>query len=176
MYTLFTKKMQHFTLSCFVTRSLIMQVKCGRTHFNKHSEYSTMRWRKYNFMSMDVEVGRLLTFLASMKAKERLYQNYISVFHLFFIFYAWKFTFVKYLFSKHPFKLLDTKVVGITGNPHWIPLDICKQTPYLVGNWGFKVKTTSCKCCPSEIIISKLYACVTAKFTCKIYSSTCLNN
>ena len=31
-------------------------------------------------MLIDVEVGLLLTFLASMKAKVRLYQKYVSVF------------------------------------------------------------------------------------------------
>ena len=41
-----------------------------------------MRCRKYNFVSIDVEVGLLLTFLASMKAKECLYQNYVSIFRI----------------------------------------------------------------------------------------------
>ena len=59
---------------------LIMHVECGRVVFGKHSKFSTMRCRKRNFVLIDVEVGLLLTFLASMKAKVRLYQKYVSVF------------------------------------------------------------------------------------------------
>ena len=43
----------------------------------KHSKFSTMRRRKCNFVWIDVEVMLLLTFLASMKAKVRLYQKCI---------------------------------------------------------------------------------------------------
>ena len=57
-----------------------MPVECGRVVFGKHSKFSTMRCRKRNFVLIDVEVGLLLTFLASMKAKVRLYQKYVSVF------------------------------------------------------------------------------------------------
>ena len=46
----------------------------------KHSKFSTMRRRKCNFVWIDVEVMLLLTFLASMKAKVRLYQKCVSVF------------------------------------------------------------------------------------------------
>ena len=57
-----------------------MHVECGRAVFGKHSKFSTMRCRKCNFVLIDVEVGLLLTFLASMKAKVRLYQKCVSVF------------------------------------------------------------------------------------------------
>ena len=39
-----------------------------------------MRCRKCNFVLIDVKVGVLLTFLASMKAKVRSYQKYVSIF------------------------------------------------------------------------------------------------
>ena len=54
-------------------------------HFGKHSKFSTMHCRKCNFVLIDIEVGLLLTFLASMKAKVCLYQKCVSVF-------AWVFT------------------------------------------------------------------------------------
>ena len=57
-----------------------MHVECGRAVFGK---FSTMRCRKCNFVLIDVEVGLLLTFLASMKAKVRLYQKRVSVFGCF---------------------------------------------------------------------------------------------
>ena len=50
-----------------------MHVVCGRAVFVRHSKFSMMHCRKCNFMLVDVEVGVLLTFLASMKAKVRLY-------------------------------------------------------------------------------------------------------
>ena len=58
-----------------------MHVECGRAVFGKHSKFSTMRCRKLNFVLIDFEVGLLLTYLASMKAKVhvRLYQKYVSV-------------------------------------------------------------------------------------------------
>ena len=56
-----------------------MHVECGRAVFGKHSKFSTMRCRKLNFVLIDFEVGLLLTFLTSMKAKVRLYQKYASV-------------------------------------------------------------------------------------------------
>ena len=68
-----------FTQS-FYQRKLIMHVECGRAIFGKHSKFSTMRCRKCNFVLIDVEVGLLLTFLASMKAKVRLYQKCVLVF------------------------------------------------------------------------------------------------
>ena len=48
--------------------------------FGKHSKFSRMGCEKCNFVLIDVEVGLLPTFFASMKAKVRLYQNYVSVF------------------------------------------------------------------------------------------------
>ena len=57
-----------------------MHVECGRVVFGKHSKFSTMCCIKRNFVLIDVEVGLLLTFLASMKAKVRLYQKYVSVY------------------------------------------------------------------------------------------------
>ena len=72
-----------FTRS-FVVLSAEVNYACGMwaCRFGKHvhSKFSTMRCRKRNFVLMDVEVGLLLTFLASMKAKLRLYQKYVSVF------------------------------------------------------------------------------------------------
>ena len=67
----------HF--SSFHQRKLIMHVECGRVIFGKHSRFSTMHCRKRNFVLIDVKVGLLLTFLASMKAKVRLYQKYVSI-------------------------------------------------------------------------------------------------
>ena len=61
-----------------------MHVECGRAVFWKAlkvlAKFSTMRCRKRNFVLIDVKVGLLLTFLASIKAKVRLYQKYVSVF------------------------------------------------------------------------------------------------
>ena len=57
-----------------------MHVECGRAIFGKHLKYSTMHYRKCNFVLIDIEVGLLLTFLASMKAKVCLYQKCVSVF------------------------------------------------------------------------------------------------
>ena len=47
--------------------------------FGKHSKCSMIRCRKCNFVLIDVEVGILLTFLESTKAKVRLYQKYVFV-------------------------------------------------------------------------------------------------
>ena len=79
----FTKEVQRLhkvIFSSFYQRKLIMPVECGRVVFWKHSKFSTMHFRKRNFVLIDVEVGLLLTFLASMKAKVRLYQKYVSIF------------------------------------------------------------------------------------------------
>ena len=57
-----------------------MHVECRRAIFGKLSKFRTMRYRKCNFLLIDVEVGLLLTFLASMKAKVRLYQKCVSIF------------------------------------------------------------------------------------------------
>ena len=56
-----------------------MHMECGRAIFGKHLKFSTMHCRKCNFMLIDIEVGLLLTFLASTKAKVRLYQTFVSV-------------------------------------------------------------------------------------------------
>ena len=53
-----------------------MHVECGRAIFGKHSKFSMMRCRKLNFVLIDFEAGLLL---ASMKAKVRLYQKYVSI-------------------------------------------------------------------------------------------------
>ena len=45
-----------------------------------------------------------------------------------------KLAFFKYPFSRYPFKLSAAKVVVFAGNPHQIPSDTCKQTPYPVRN------------------------------------------
>ena len=60
-----------------------MQVECGCAIFGKHLKFSTMHCRKCNFVLMDVEVGLLLTFLASMKAKVCLYLKQVSVFRVY---------------------------------------------------------------------------------------------
>ena len=57
-----------------------MHVECRHAIFGKHLKFSTIHCRKCNFVLIDVEVELLLTFLASMKAKVRLYQKCISVF------------------------------------------------------------------------------------------------
>ena len=57
-----------------------MHVECGHGIFGKHPKFSTMHCRKFNFVLIDVEVGLLLIILASMKAKVRLYQEYVSIF------------------------------------------------------------------------------------------------
>ena len=45
-----------------------------------------------------------------------------------------KLAFFKYLFLKYLLELSDTKVVGFPGNPHQVPSDTCKWTPYPVRN------------------------------------------
>ena len=60
-----------------------MHVECRHAVFCKHSKFSTMHCRKCNLVLIDVEVGLLLTFLASMKAKVCLYQKCVSVFWVF---------------------------------------------------------------------------------------------
>ena len=55
-------------------------MECGCAIFGKHLKFSTMHCRKLNFVLIDVEVGLLLTFLASIKAKVRLYQKRVSIF------------------------------------------------------------------------------------------------
>ena len=46
-----------------------MHVECGHAVFGKHSKFTAMHCIKCNFVLIDDEVGLLLTFLASMKAK-----------------------------------------------------------------------------------------------------------
>ena len=56
---------------------------CGvqtRRQLPRYSNISGYATGKRNFVLIDVKVGLLLTFLASMKAKVRLYQKYVSVF------------------------------------------------------------------------------------------------
>ena len=72
-----------FARSCFLSfyeQKLIMHVECGHAIFGKHSKFSMMRFRKCNLVLIDIKVGLLLTFLASMTAKVRLYQKHVSVF------------------------------------------------------------------------------------------------
>ena len=57
-----------------------MHVECECAVFGRHLKFSMMRCRKCNFVLIYVEVGVLLTFLASMKAKVRFYQKYVSIF------------------------------------------------------------------------------------------------
>ena len=57
-----------------------MHVECGCAVFGMHSKFSLTCCRKCNFVLIDIEVGLLLTFLASMKAKVCLYQKCVSVF------------------------------------------------------------------------------------------------
>ena len=44
-----------------------MHVECKCAIFWKHSEFSMMCCRKCNFVLIDIEVGILLTFLASKR-------------------------------------------------------------------------------------------------------------
>ena len=92
-----------------------------------------MRCIKYNFVLIDVEVGILLTFLASMKAKVHVYVCIKSM-HLFFGFLHMKVCVFHVSVSKYPLKLLDTKVIRFAGNLHRIWSDTCKWTPYPVRN------------------------------------------
>ena len=72
-----------FTQSHFVILSAKVDYAHGIwvCHLGKHSKFNTMlRCEKCNLVSIDVEVAVLLTFLASMKAKVRLYQEYVFVF------------------------------------------------------------------------------------------------
>ena len=52
-----------------------MHVEGWHAVFGKHSKFTAMCCRKCNFVLIDVKVGLLLIFLASMKAKVRLYQS-----------------------------------------------------------------------------------------------------
>ena len=76
---IFTKEMQRLH-KVVLSADLIMHMECGRAVFGKHSKFSIMRCRKFNFVLIDVKVGLLLTFLVSMKAKIHLYQKCVSVF------------------------------------------------------------------------------------------------
>ena len=60
-----------------------MHVECGRAILASTRSSAMMRCRKCNFVLIDVEVGILLTFLESMKAKVRLYQKYVSIFRVY---------------------------------------------------------------------------------------------
>ena len=61
--------------SSFYQRKLIMHVEYRHAIFGKPLKLSMVWYRKCNFMLIDVEVGLLLSFLASMKATIHLYQN-----------------------------------------------------------------------------------------------------
>ena len=76
---IFTKEMQHLH-EVVLSADLIMHMECGHAVFGKHSKFSIMRCRKFNFVLIDVKVGLLLTFLVSMKAKIHMYQKCVSVF------------------------------------------------------------------------------------------------
>ena len=63
-------------------------MECGHAVVGKHLKFSTVRCRKCNFVLIDVEVaacevGLLLMFLVSMKAKVCLYHKYVSVLYLY---------------------------------------------------------------------------------------------
>ena len=75
----FTKEMQRLHK---VALSAEISYACGMwvCRFGKHLKFSMMCCRKCNFVLIDVEVGLFLTFLASMKAKVRLYKKCVSVF------------------------------------------------------------------------------------------------
>ena len=75
-----------------------------------------MHCRKYNFVLIDVKVGILLTFLASMKAKVHvcLYQKHAFIFGCLHV----KVCIFHVSVSKYLLKLLDTKVIGFAGNLH----------------------------------------------------------
>ena len=72
-------------------------------------------------MLIDVEVGIMPTSLATMKAMVHLYQKYASVFQCL---HVKKLAFFKYLFSKYPLKLPNTKVFRLAKNPHQTRLDM----------------------------------------------------
>ena len=76
--------------------------------FGKHSKFSMMHCRKCKFVLIDVKVGLLLTFLASMKAKVhvRLYQKYVSVFGRLDM----KSSIFKYPFSRSPLRSLGSSL------------------------------------------------------------------
>ena len=71
----------HFSL--FYQQKLIIHVECGHAVVGKHLKFSTVRCRKCNLVLIDVEVGLLLMFLVSMKAKVCLYHKYVSVLYLY---------------------------------------------------------------------------------------------
>ena len=81
-YSFSSKRCSVYTKSFFVVLSAEVNYVRGMwaCRFGKHSKFCMMRCRKCNFVLIDVEVGILLTFLESMKAKVCLYQKYISIF------------------------------------------------------------------------------------------------
>ena len=83
-YSFSSKRCSVYTKSFFVVLSAEVNYTRGMwvCRFGKHSKFCMMRCRKCNFVLIDVEVGILLTFLESTKAKVHvcLYQKYISVF------------------------------------------------------------------------------------------------
>ena len=112
-------------------------------HYCKYSKFSTMQCRKCKSVLIDVEVGILPTSLATMKDMVRLYQKYASIFQCL---HVKKIVFFKYLFSKYPLKLLNTKVSRFTKNPHQTCL-ICEYEHLSSKKLcHFSVKTVSYKC------------------------------
>ena len=99
-----------------------MHVECGRAVFGKHSKFSTMRCRKLNFVLIDFEVGLLLTFLASMKAKVRLYPFWVFTRAVF-----------KPPFSRFPVWSLDSKVFVL----HVFSSFACKRKAKTVSKCSF---------------------------------------
>ena len=82
-----------------------MHVERGHAAFGKHSKFSTMHYRKCNFVLVDIQVGLLLTFLASMKAKV-----HVCLYIRFWMFTREKLAFFKYPFSRSPLRSPDLKV------------------------------------------------------------------
>ena len=70
------------SISSFYKQKLIMHMECGRAIFGKHSKFSMICCRKCNFMLIDVEVRRLLAFLASIKDKVHVYVSVFGCLHI----------------------------------------------------------------------------------------------
>ena len=79
---------------------LIMHVECGCAILAKHSTFSMMQCRKYNFVLIDVKVEVLSTLFAG---------TFVSKVYICFSMFTRK----KFAFLKCLFKLSDTKVVGM---------------------------------------------------------------
>ena len=77
-----------------------MHVECGCAVLAKHSTFSMMQCRKYNFVLIDVKVEVLSTLFAG---------TFVSKVYICFSMFTRK----KFAFLKCLFKLSDTKVVGM---------------------------------------------------------------